>query len=180
MRRSHPTDGWRGVRPPLPGKVPPVIAQSTDAARAVQRTYLLLTLLSTLAASLTWGVNTIFLLDAGLSNTQAFAANAFCTAGMMIFEVPTGVVADAWGRRASYLLGAATLLVSDLAVPLDVADRSTVLGLGAFLRPNRPRLSTFFSGAAHPSSGASTPSSCSTPGSATRRRSPPTPSSRPA
>ena len=75
--------------------MPPVIAPVTDAARAVQRTYLLLTLLSTLAASLIWGVNTLFLLDAGLSNTQAFAANAFFTAGMMIFEVPTGVVADA-------------------------------------------------------------------------------------
>ena len=33
---------------------------------------------------------------------------------MMLFEVPTGVVADMWGRRASFLLGAATLLVSTL------------------------------------------------------------------
>ena len=83
-----------------------------DAARAVQRTYLLITLLSTLSASFIWGINTLFLLDAGLNNTQAFAANAFFTAGMVIFEVPTGVVADTWGRRASYLLGAATLLIS--------------------------------------------------------------------
>jgi MFS family permease len=83
-------------------------------ARRVQRTYLLLTLLSTLAASFIWGINTLFLLDAGLSNTQAFAANAFFTAGQVIFEVPTGVVADVRGRRVSYLLGAATLLVSTL------------------------------------------------------------------
>ena len=83
-----------------------------DAARSVQRTYLLITLLSTLSASFIWGVNTLFLLDAGLSNAQAFTANAFFTAGMVIFEVPTGVVADTWGRRASYLLGAATLLAS--------------------------------------------------------------------
>jgi len=80
----------------------------------VQRTYLLLTLLSTLAASFIWGVNTLFLLDAGLSNTEAFAANAFFTAGMVLFEVPTGVVADTWGRRASYVLGALTLLGSTL------------------------------------------------------------------
>ena len=53
----------------------------TPAARSVQRTYLLLTLLSTLSASFIWGVNTLFLLDAGLSNTEAFAANAFFTAG---------------------------------------------------------------------------------------------------
>ena len=83
-----------------------------DAARSVQRTYLILTLLSTLSASFIWGVNTLFLLDAGLNNAEAFAANAFFTAGMVLFEVPTGVVADTWGRRASYLLGAVTLLVS--------------------------------------------------------------------
>jgi MFS family permease len=86
----------------------------TGQARRVQRTYLLLTLLSTLAASFIWGINTLFLLDAGLSNVEAFAANAFFTAGQVLFEIPTGVVADTWGRRASYLLGTATLLVSTL------------------------------------------------------------------
>jgi MFS family permease len=51
-------------------------------------------------------------LDAGLSNFEAFAANAFFTAGMVLFEVPTGIVADSWGRRASYLLGTVTLAVT--------------------------------------------------------------------
>jgi len=82
--------------------------------RAVQRTYLLLTLGNTLAASFIWGINTIFLLDAGLSNLEAFAANAFFTAGMVLFEVPTGIVADTVGRRASYLLGTVTLTVATL------------------------------------------------------------------
>src|ERR671916_1534010 len=77
--------------------------------RSIQRTYLLLMLGNTLAASFIWGINTIFLLDAGLSNLEAFAANAFFTAGMVIFEVPTGIVADTVGRRASYLLGTLTL-----------------------------------------------------------------------
>src|SRR5205085_9589779 len=77
--------------------------------RSIQRTYLLLLLGNTLAASLIWGINTIFLLDAGLSNLEAFAANAFFTAGMVIFEVPTGIVADMWGRRVSFLLGTVTL-----------------------------------------------------------------------
>jgi MFS family permease len=86
----------------------------TNAAQRIQRTYLTLTLLSTLAASFIWGINTLFLLDAGLTNTQAFAANAFYTAGQVIFEVPTGVVADMWGRRTSYLLGTATLFSSTL------------------------------------------------------------------
>ena len=115
-------------------------------AAAVQRTYLLLTLLSTLAASLIWGVNTLFLLDAGLNNTQAFAANAFFTAGQVLFEVPTGVLADTWGRRRSYLLGAGTLLLSTLlylfmwqskASLAGWAVASMLIGLGF----------TFFSGA---------------------------------
>src|SRR5690349_24709346 len=69
---------------------------------------------NTLAASFIWGINTIFLLDAGLSNLEAFAANAFFTAGMVLFEVPTGIVADGVGRRASYLLGTVTLTASTL------------------------------------------------------------------
>jgi MFS family permease len=117
-----------------------------DAARRIQRVYLLLMLLHTLAASLIWGINTLFLLDAGLSNTEAFAANAFFTAGMVLFEVPTGVVADTRGRRTSYLLGTVTLIASTLLYLLmwrvsapfwAWAGTSMLLGLGF----------TFFSGA---------------------------------
>ena len=116
------------------------------AVRAVQRTFLLLTLLSTLAASFIWGVNTLFLLDAGLTTTEAFVANAFFALGMVIFEVPTGVIADTRGRRASFLLGTATLLAATLGylfmwqieAPLwGWAVASAALGLGF----------TFFSGA---------------------------------
>src|SRR5436309_12495054 len=112
----------------------------------VQRTYLTLLLGNTLAASLIWGINTIFLLDAGLSNLEAFAANAFFSAGMVIFEVPTGVVADTVGRRASYLLGTVTLAASTVLYVLlwrihapfwQWAVVSMLIGLGF----------TFFSGA---------------------------------
>ena len=118
----------------------------TDQARVVQRVFLVLTLLTTLAASFIWGINTLFLLDAGLSNTEAFAANAAFTLGQVIFEVPTGVVADTRGRRFSFLLGAFTLLVSTLLYLLmwsieapfwGWAIASALLGLGF----------TFFSGA---------------------------------
>jgi MFS family permease len=85
-----------------------------DTPRSIQRTYLLLLLGNTLAASLIWGINTIFLLDAGLSNLEAFAANAFFTGGMVLFEVPTGIVADTVGRRMSYLLGTLTLAASTI------------------------------------------------------------------
>lgn len=112
----------------------------------IRRTYITLTVFSTLSASFIWGINTLFLLDAGLSNTQAFAANAFFTLGQVIFEVPTGVVADVRGRRFSYLLGAATLFVSTLlylymwqvSAPFWAwALASALIGLGF----------TFFSGA---------------------------------
>ena len=85
------------------------------APERIQRTYITLVLLQTLAASLIWGINTLFLLDAGLSLTEAFIANAAFTAGMVLFEVPTGVVADARGRRMSFILGGVTLLVTTLA-----------------------------------------------------------------
>lgn len=65
---------------------------------------------------------------------------------MVVFEVPTGVVADTFGRRISYLLGALTLAISTLLYLLmwnihgpfwGWAASSILLGLGF----------TFFSGA---------------------------------
>jgi MFS family permease len=134
------------AKPSFGMAVPVVPTPLNRPARKIQRIYLSLLLLSTLAASLIWGINTLFLLDAGLSNTAAFTVNAFFTAGQVIFEIPTGVLADTWGRRASYLLGAATLLLSTLLylamwqarAPLWAwAVASILLGLGF----------TFFSGA---------------------------------
>ncbi|SFS11933.1 Predicted arabinose efflux permease, MFS family [Agrococcus baldri] len=81
-------------------------------ASRVQGTYYVLVLGNTLAASFIWGINTLFLLDAGLTNLEAFTANAFYTIGVLIFEIPTGVVADTMGRRWSYVLGSATLAVT--------------------------------------------------------------------
>jgi MFS family permease len=118
----------------------------TDTARRVVSTYLVLTVLTTLAASFIWGVNTLFLLDAGLDNTQAFAANAFFTLGMVLFEIPTGVVADTRGRRYSFLLGTFSLLASTVLYWVMWATKapfwgwaiaSVLIGLGF----------TFFSGA---------------------------------
>lgn len=116
------------------------------ASTQILRAYVILTLLSTFAWSLIWGINTLFLLDAGLSITEAFAANAFFTAGQVLFEVPTGVVADTLGRRVSFLWGSATLFAGTILYLLLWqfhgafvwwALASAVLGLGF----------TFFSGA---------------------------------
>ncbi len=131
---------------PVKFRVSSWIVLMNKASRAVQRTYLTLLLFNTLAASLIWGINTLFLLDAGLSNTEAFAANAFFTAGLVLFEIPTGVIADLRGRKVSYLLGVLTLAISTLiylymwqvSAPFWAwAISSVLLGLGF----------TFFSGA---------------------------------
>ena len=123
-----------------------VPSSAATTATSIKRTYYVLLLGNTLATSLIWGINTIFLLDAGLSNLEAFAANAFFTAGMVLFEVPTGIVADMWGRRTSFLLGTLTLAIATalyvLLWQIDAAFWlwalvSLLLGLGY----------TFFSGA---------------------------------
>jgi MFS family permease len=117
-----------------------------QTSKTVRRTYYVLTAGNTLAASLIWGINTIFLLDAGLTNFEAFAANACFTAGMVLFEIPTGIVADRWGRRVSFLCGTLTLATTTGLYVLLWQLRSTfvwwaivsaLLGLGF----------TFFSGA---------------------------------
>ncbi len=81
----------------------------------VIRSYLIISGLFTLSASLIWGINTLFLLDAGLSIFEVFVANAVFTAAMALFEVPTGVVADTRGRRVSFLLSETTLAIGTLA-----------------------------------------------------------------
>jgi len=117
-----------------------------ESSQRIVRTYLTLQFGNTLAASLIWGINTLFLLNAGLSIFEAFLANAFYTLGMVLFEIPTGIVADSWGRRLSYLLGTVTLSASTVMYyvlwqahsPFWLwAVASMLLGLGY----------TFFSGA---------------------------------
>src|SRR2546422_4922141 len=83
--------------------------------KRVIRSYLVINALFTLSASLIWGINTLFLLHAGLSIFEVFVATAVFTAAMALFEVPTGVVGDTLGRGVSFLLSEATLAVGTLA-----------------------------------------------------------------
>lgn len=112
----------------------------------VIRTYLIIAALYTLSASLIWGVNTLFLLDAGLDILGVFIANAAFSAGMAIFEIPTGVLADTGGRRLSFLFSVIVLFIGTLGYAGIAAAgggigwfvaASIVLGLGY----------TFYSGA---------------------------------
>jgi MFS family permease len=116
------------------------------ASRRVRNVYLALNVFIWLPTSLIVGINTLFLLDGGLSNVQAFAANAFYTIGLAVFELPTGIVADTWGRRTSFLVGSVIQLGANLmyvacwywhAAFWLWAVASVLLGLGY----------TFFSGA---------------------------------
>lgn len=75
-------------------------------------TYLANTSLVTFAMALVWGINTLFLMEAGLDIFQVMLVNACYAVGQIVFEVPTGVVADTIGRRISFVAALALLLAS--------------------------------------------------------------------
>ena len=80
----------------------------------IERIYYSTGALFTLATSIIWGVNTLFLLDAGLDIFRVMLVNATFSAGQIVFEIPTGVIADTVGRRVSFLLGIGTLMIATL------------------------------------------------------------------
>jgi MFS family permease len=84
-------------------------------SQAVLRSYFAISGVYTLSASLIWGVNTLFLLAAGLDIFGVFIAGAAFTAGNVLFEIPTGVVADTVGRRVSLMLSTSILCFGTLA-----------------------------------------------------------------
>lgn len=86
-----------------------------DVAARLVRRYYVYSGVYTLASSVIWGVNTLFLLNAGLTISEVFIANAAWSLGTTLFEIPTGVIADTIGRRASFLLSLAVLALSTLA-----------------------------------------------------------------
>ena len=90
------------------------VVQALPQSRRILYGYFTLSGLYTLSAALIWGVNTLFLLSAGLSFLEVFIANAAFSAGMVVFEIPTGVVADTLGRRVSFLLSVSVLGVTTL------------------------------------------------------------------
>ena len=94
------------------------------------RTYFAITGLFNLAMSLIWGIDTLFKMGAGLDIQQVLLTNAAFTLGSMIFEIPTGVVADTLGRRVSLLLCLVTLFTTTL---LYVASAWRGWGFWAFV-----------------------------------------------
>lgn len=102
----------------------------TESSRHMIRVYLTTYGLFTLATSLIWAVNTLFLLGAGLDIFTVMVVNAAFTVGQLVFEVPTGVIADTIGRKASFLIGIAALAVATL---LYVLAAELSLGIGVFV-----------------------------------------------
>ncbi len=103
-----------------------------EPGKRIVRTYYALTGLFTFAGALIWGVNTLVMLDAGLTIVGAFAANAAFSAAQVLFEIPTGVIADTRGRRFSFLLGAAALTIaSAIVVGLSILHAPLVWWLAA-------------------------------------------------
>ncbi len=96
----------------------------------ILRTYYGITGLFNLAMSLIWGIDTLFKMGAGLDIQQVLLTNAAFTLGSMIFEIPTGVVADTLGRRVSLLLCLVTLFTTTL---LYVASAWRGWGFWAFV-----------------------------------------------
>lgn len=111
-----------------------------DTPRRVVTAYLVSGVLFTLATSLIWATNTVFLMQVGnLTIFQVMLVNAIFSVSQALCEIPTGVVADTIGRKVSYLTGIATLLVSTvmyvITPPLGwgftgFAAASALLGLG--------------------------------------------------
>lgn len=110
------------------------------------RSYYVLNLLFNFSASFIWGINTLFLLKIALSIFQVFLVNAFYSFSMAVFEIPTGIYADTFGRKKSFLLSCSILLCGTIlygsagythAPLLWVSIASFVLGIAY----------TFFSGA---------------------------------
>jgi MFS family permease len=88
-------------------------AMGPEALR-VQRVYLLLTLLSTLAASFIWGINTLFLqtllngmVPSAHRATVLSFDNMMTSAGGVLAQPALGRVADVSGYAAAYVVCAA-------------------------------------------------------------------------
>ena len=98
--------------------------------KRVQRNYLVITGFYNLSASLIWGVNTLFLMNAGLDIFEVFITNAIFTASMALFEIPTGVLADTRGRRTSFLLCVIITLIGTLGYLWIAETSGSLIGFG--------------------------------------------------
>lgn len=113
---------------------------AATSSRTVIRAYISSSALFTLATSIIWATNTIFLMQVGgLTIFQVMLVNGIYLVANAVCEIPTGVIADTLGRKTSYLLGIGTILISTLlyvATPrfgwgfVGFSVASVIIGLG--------------------------------------------------
>lgn len=83
--------------------------------RTIDRNYLAINFLIDLTPAFLFATYQLFLLEKGLDLLQINLINVFFMAGNLLMEMPTGAVADLFGRKRSVQLGALALSASFLA-----------------------------------------------------------------
>lgn len=117
-----------------------------DASKKIINTFLVLSGLYTLSASLIWGINTLFLLKSGLNIFQVFVVNGVFSASMAIFEIPTGVFADTLGRKLSFIFSTLVLTMGTIGYVI-VGSMSNNFILFCIMSSVLGLAFTFYSGA---------------------------------
>jgi len=73
-------------------------------AKKIITTYLLVSLIATFLSALHAAVYVTYLLQSGLSLFEVSLVNLFFMVSAFLLEIPTGAVADLWGRKFSFIL----------------------------------------------------------------------------
>ena len=76
-------------------------------AQKVMKQYIVLTMLNSMYAGFVGATYVIFMERFGLDFFEQVVVNAFFYATLVVMEIPTGVVADVYGRKISYLISCA-------------------------------------------------------------------------
>lgn len=100
--------------------------------KKITTNYYIISSLYTFSASFIWGINTLFLLNAGLDILGVFIVNAIFAAGMTLFEIPTGVFADTKGRRYSFLVSTIVLFIGTAGYYISSLINGGILLYGSF------------------------------------------------
>jgi len=88
--------------------------ENKEAIRSIKRTYFTTGALYNFALSHIWAINTLFMISRGLNTAEWNLANGMFALGMVIFEIPTGVIADTLGRKVSFLASLYVLFITTL------------------------------------------------------------------
>ena len=88
---------------------------AVQSPRSVIAAYISSSLLFTLATSLIWATNTIFMMQVGgLTIFEVMLVNAVFLVAQAVFEIPTGSSQTRWAARPRTCIGISTILASTL------------------------------------------------------------------